>query len=337
MALPLLLLLLLALTALGHGVLLLSRTELRATWAFHHAERAVRAARAGAHVGLEDLEIDLDRREKGLGMPVASGESEDGLVFRSTLRWLGPEFFLLESFGGSRGWEGERRLAWVGWSLNPGARIGAFRGSYEVGGGITSQLGSLLEDEEFLEAPESWGSEVCRGYRTTLDSLFAHGPPPTISAPNPVEPVDSGPGAAIPPLGLLTGSLLLSRSGSTPSESGILEIQGGACPEEGRPTFVGTEGSLRIQGGGTCGLLVAGGDLRLGRDARIQGIALVGGDLILEPGARFHGMARIRGGIHLADGAVLGAQACPALWALDHLQELQEPLLLPHASRLNGF
>jgi hypothetical protein len=63
----------------------------------------------------------------------------------------------------------------------------------------------------------------------------------------------------------------------------------------------------------------------------------VGGDLLLEDGARFHGMARIRGGVHLSAGAFMVGRACPALWVLDRIPVLQEPLILPQAGPLTGY
>ncbi len=39
----------------------------------------------------------------------------------------------------------------------------------------------------------------------------------------------------------------------------------------------GSEGSLSLDGGRSCGLLVVAGDLRLSGDAAFQGLALVGG------------------------------------------------------------
>ncbi len=211
MALPLLLLLLLALTALGQGTLLLARRELQTVWAFRHALRAGQAAEAALRVGPGVGEVGDMERIPWEGVPVGSGESEDGLVFRSVLRWLDQEFFLLEGTGSSRGWKGERRRARVGWSLFPKARLGALTAGGETGGGLSREGGGLLEAGGFFGAPEDWGTAICAGYRAVLDSLFPAGPPPSVGPLAAPDLGDSGAGASIPPLGLLSGSQLLEE------------------------------------------------------------------------------------------------------------------------------
>lgn len=136
LALPLLLLLLMALSAFGHSVLLLSRRELQATWAYRHLARAEAAAEIGLRLAWA---IPLDSRT--LRVPwveevLVHGETEDGLLYRGTRRWLNSEFFLVEGIGRSRGWEGEQRTAWVGWTRAPTIRVRAFLTAIEPGTAI---------------------------------------------------------------------------------------------------------------------------------------------------------------------------------------------------------
>jgi len=311
MALPLLLLLLLALTALGHGTLLLARGELHATWAFRHAVRAEKAAEAAIQMGLGEKDAFGRERVPWVGISLAGGESEDGLIFRSTLRWWDREYFLVEGSGGSRGWEGERRQAWVGWSLDPVVRVGALLAGGELGGGLSREAGSVLESGGFFEAPEGWSPEICEGYRAVLDSLFPGGPPLPIGPLSEPEPAGTESGTSIPTLGLLSGFELLERAGS----GGLSAVLPGGpdqgCPSGGQPVLEG--------------------------DARFQGLALVGGKLELEGEASFEGMVRVRGGVRMGPGAEFQARSCPVLWALQNLPELLEPVMLPHARKLSGY
>lgn len=337
MALPVLLLLLLALTALGHGTLLLARRELNAVWAFRHVLRAGKAAEAALRVGLREGEIVANERVRWMGHPLASGESEDGLIYRSVVRWLDHEFFLLEGSGGSRGWGGERRRAWVGWSLFPEARLGAFVAGIELGGGFRQEGRGTLEGNGFFEAPEDWADPLCAGYQAVLDSLFPGGALPPVGPLAAPELDDSGPGASLPSLGLLTGSHLLEElRGGVPTPQPLQDSTRG-CPGEEGPVFDGTDGSMSFDEGRICGLLVVAGDLRLGGDVRFQGLALVGGDLILEGNSLLEGMVRVRKDIRLTEGAVLRPRSCPVLWALEGLPDLQRPLILHEGATLTGF
>lgn len=340
MALPLMLLLLLALTALGHGALLLSMRELQATWAFRHAVRAGEAAQAGAWLAIQEGVAPPEDRAPWAPNVLVSGETSDGVRYGAVLRWLDGELFLLEGIGGSRGWVGERRMGWTGWSLLPPARLGAFKAAAEVGGGYVLVEEARAESGAFLAPPDGWPEASCSGYREVLDSLFPGGPLPILGGLPDEPPHPSVEGDSIPPLGLLSGTELLERAADAiPSGVGFMpgdSVRG--CPERSEPpVFQGTSGSLHLDGGRLCGILVALGDLRLTGEARVQGLVLVGGDLIMEDGAVLEGMARVRGVLRLGGSALFRSSACPVLWALENLSVLQEPILLPGGSRINGF
>ena len=340
MALPLMLLLLLALTALGHGALLLSMRELQATWAFRHAVRAGEAAQAGAWLAIQEGVAPPEDRAPWAPNVLVSGETSDGVRYGAVLRWLDGELFLLEGIGGSRGWVGERRMGWTGWSLLPPARLGAFKAAAEVGGGYVLGEEARAESGAFLAPPDGWPEASCSGYREVLDSLFPGGTLPILGGLPDEPPHPSVEGDSIPPLGLLSGTELLERAADAiPSGVGFMpgdSVRG--CPERSEPpAFQGTSGSLHLDGGRLCGILVALGDLRLTGEVRVQGLVLVGGDLIMEDGAVLEGMARVRGVLRLGGSALFRSSACPVLWALENLSVLQEPILLPGGSRINGF
>ena len=336
MALPLVLLLLLALTALGHGTLLLARRELSTVWAFRHAIRAGQAAEASLKTDALPEYLFLGQRVPWIGHSLGKAETGDGLKMEKVFRWLDQEFFLLEGTGGSRGWKGERRRALVGWSLDPEARLGAFSAAFEVGGGPGQGSDVVATDVDLLGPPEAWPEDVWGECQVVLDSIFPGGPIPS-TGPLVEQPhEDSGAGASIPPLGLLTGSRLLDLAWSGGSGTHSPQDLDRGCPMQS-PVLEGTGGSRILSGGRVCGLLVVEGDLILRGDARFQGLALVGGDLVLEDGAVLEGMARIRGGLLLKDKGTLISRACPVIWSLKGLPELQQLLAFPDGAKLTAF
>lgn len=133
MALPLVLILLLALTTLGHGALVLSQREVQASAAFRDLARAEKAAEVGLRLA-QALPLDpLEDRKPWVFQPLLNGELPDGLTYSATRRWIDEEFFVLEGRGGVKGWPGHRTVASVGWALHPGFRVSSFLTAVEVG------------------------------------------------------------------------------------------------------------------------------------------------------------------------------------------------------------
>jgi hypothetical protein len=107
-------LLMLGLAALGHGALLLSLRELESTWAYRNLLRAQAAAELGLHLASRIPPEPEAARPLWRVIPLAEGETEDGLRYTVERRWLSSEVYLLESHGGLRGWKGERVVRWIG-------------------------------------------------------------------------------------------------------------------------------------------------------------------------------------------------------------------------------
>lgn len=336
MALVLMLLILLALTALGHGTLLLARREILTARSFHHAVRAGQAAQAAILAGVEAWEIVAAEGPPGIEIPLSSGETDGGLRYGSLLRWLDREFFVVLGRGGSRGWGGERRLAWVGWRLHPGARLGALAGGLELGGAATLEVGGGVDSSDFLTPPEGW-SEVCEPFDPVLDSIFSGKSLPPVAPLQPFLLPDSGPGAGIPSLGLLSGTLLLESADEGPEILGRFDPFSWGCPGGAGSGFLASGEDLSLDRGQTCGLLVAAGDLKLGEGARFQGMALVGGTLSVGRGAVFEGMARVGMGLRVWGGGLVRVRACPAIWALEGASRLRVPLVPVSGGIISGY
>ncbi|MGW8267743.1 MAG: hypothetical protein ACWGSQ_15365 [Longimicrobiales bacterium] len=339
MALPLLLILLPALTLLGQGALLLARTEILASTAFLHAMQADLAADGAISRAMEDLGGLEGPRVRGVSTPLSSGWVDTNLWQATSLRWLSSEFFLLEGRGRRRGWPGVRVKGALGWALDPVTRVGSFRAGLELGGELSVGPGAEATAAYPLSLPTGWNSGDCAAYAAELDSLFSQW---TLPLAVPLPPRDSVEGEAplkIPPLGLFQGGMLLDLALETGSLStGTLPPSADSgCPDSEEALLVGSDSDLEIRERRTCGLVVVEGDLRIEGSGRIQGVALVGGSLILRGSGMFEGLARVRGSVRVEESAKILVSTCPAVRALSQTPSLLKPLLLPGASRIPIF
>ncbi len=336
LALPLLLLLLLALSAFGHGALLLARRELQAVWAYGHFARAKAAAEIGLRLAWSVPHDSAGARPPLVEQDLVDGQTEDGLQYRGTRRWLDTEFFLLEGIGGSRGWVGEYRSGWIGWTMVPAKRIQAFLAALEAGESVEGMGDPDPPGLKSATLPEDWPGGACESYEPLLDSLLLEWSPLAFTINEPEEERGTRPGSSIPGLGPLSGTALLSLSTEAMTLEGRSRLDAPlGCPDSGGPVLTGTAGDLRLDGGRLCGLLLVGGSLELGGSATFQGLALVGGDMILRGRAKVEGMARVRNRFFRRDEAAFRASFCPVLRALDQIPSLRHPILVGPAGPMD--
>lgn len=337
MVMAALLLLLLSLALLGHGALLLAEREFQSVRAFQHAVRAGFAAEGAAArvAGSTGLRVDPRVRDSIVRFPM--GWSDEGLWREGSLRWLGPEMFLVEGVGMSRGWPGARRVGAVGWAMDPAARIADFGAAVELGGRMTRSPGAAVVAPDPLQLPLGWDSLVCDPFRKALDSIFSGSMRPLAAPLPPLGSTPSGGGSSIPQLGLFTGDELLARGGS-PALTGALGLgPSSGCPPSGESVYWSTDSDLILRDSHVCGLLVVEGDLHLRGMSLVQGLILVGGKVILTGSSRLDGMARVGESLQLEDSAILHWSGCSALRALSQAGPLLEPLVLSGASRIPLF
>lgn len=339
MALPIVLLILVALTAFGHGALMLSLRELKATWAFRNLVRGGEAAEMGLRLAWELPPEPTEDRSPWVPRPLLSGETEEGHLYQVSRRWLNEEFFLLEATGGVRGWEGVREMAWLGWTLNPGARLRSFLGMLEVGGDVgPADDGNLLQ-EGFRDLPEGWSTLDCREYQSLIDSISLEGAPPGWARSPRESDGTMSRTDDVPSLGSLSGAEILRRiagQGGTRNRTSTMD-RVRRCPGSSKPMVLwGSSGDLTVREGRICGLVVTAGDLRMEGGAALQGIALVGGDLTLLDQARIEGAAKVGGSISIQKDALFRASACSTLRALAELPTLRTPVHLPIGSSIKG-
>lgn len=339
-ALPVLLLLVLALAALSHGVLVLAQDALRSA----RAGAAVAQARVAAEVGVVEASSSwAGWSGSPLAMWDARTAAEGGLGararYRVRLRSLGPEFRLLEGEGRVEPEGVTRRVARVVWTLDPVVRVGAALAAAEVGGRVRIESGSTVSGHGVDLFPDGWPPGVCDPYRQALDSLFpARLIPATASLPVADRPR--------PGTGLLSLDTLLTRAdvtlGPTARVSPAPEVEDGACvaapsnwgdpgdpsgPCGGRLPLVAATGSLVMEGGEGQGILAVAGDLRVAAGARFAGVVLVAGRLEVDGAARIEGLARMGGDLDVRGGGTIAGRGCPALRALEAAPGLREPIL----------
>jgi hypothetical protein len=341
MALPLVLLILMALTALGHGALLLALDQEAASRASGATSQARLMAEAGIRAALRAYGDTLPTRPSTL----MEGSSADAR-FRVQARPLAREVFWLEGIGNAALSPGgpqrvEDRVGRLAWSLSPTERLVQLRAAVEYGGVLDAAAGAIstetARDAGFLVAPRG-----CLDRRPVLDTaMLGRVLPASARVQVPFT-------EAVPPLGYLGLDSLLARVPGraqgivTPSPS----VLGGVCqtgelnwgspgdpagPCGGVRVALVATGDLYLAGGQGQGLLVVRGNLRLGAGVRFAGLVIVGGDLVLDGGATLEGVVRAKGSVQLSGSSRVLASLCSALLATEAAPALRRPLELPGA------
>lgn len=321
-ALPFVLLLLLALTGLAHGGLALSRGGAVLARARSARLRAGLLAEGALRVAEAEL-YGLDRKRlppPGEARSWAGLSPAPGLETRIVHRRLGPEWHLLEAAATARTpWgrarEGTARVAWI---LDPLARIARVRAALEHGGRLVTGEGSVLDGSSFSEPPKGSPAGACAPYRSAIDAAVVGG------GVREAEPLPVGPDATAAPagspdayartpgIGLLSGSALAAL------------VEGG-----GGTGGTAVSGGLTLEGVERDGILVVAGDLSLRDGSSLGGVVLVGGDLELAQGSRILGWARVRGGVRLGRGTRIRGSGCAVGLALDRAFPRATPVFPP--------
>jgi hypothetical protein len=349
-ALIVVLLLLLALTALGHGVFVLALQEASASRASRAvvqarlmAEGAVRRAlRAGAGDTIPQTD----------GRPVLLAEgSASGTRFRVELRRVAPELYFVQGTGAAAINPGgpERVVHEVGrvvWVLSPLERLRAQTAAVEFGAGLDDPSAQVQSSAAGEAGP--FDSPIgCRDRSAVIDSALAGRFFP------PARSVSLIPGR-IPALGFLEQDSLLARVqervSGTVTPGPVVEL--GQCVQSalnwGTPSEAGSicaarrvalasEGTLTLSGGEGQGLLLVRGDLHLVGSARFHGLVLVAGNLTLDEQAHLEGIARVAGRVRVQGGSLFVGRLCPALLALEAAIQLRRPSQLPGSGWIRVF
>jgi hypothetical protein len=356
MAIPLTLLLLLALTGLAHGALILTRQQVLAAHASARYLQASLAAEGGVREVLRGWVAG------SIAIPTRPAESRilrsrlpGGARYEVVIRRLSSEIVLLDAVGQSATAPGERRIARVVWSLDPRRRVREFRAALEYGQDAVAVEGTLLNGGLVTSPPPHWDPVVCAPYALPLVQLYPTGSvaDALYRAELSADAGDVGAGSSHPPaleVGPLDLGALRRRSDVFlgGSSTTTLTMSGGCDPGSPRdwgsplepmgicgnhfPLVTSTSG-LALDGAGQ-GVLLVLGDLELASGASFYGVALVAGDLTLRTGARISGFARVGGRAILEEGAGVVASGCVGLRAFDLSRGLKAPLPVPGGSWL---
>jgi hypothetical protein len=314
----------LALFALGHGMLTLSLGELAAS---HSAARYV-GARAGADAArarlLTESEVAwLDSVAVGAERafaPETLGRTESvGLVRRLTR-----ESWWVEGVG--RHGVAEARIASLAWALDPLERVLDLEAIVTIGAGAPVEVRGALDASAPTMLDPPLTAADCAPWSTALEVRHSSDP---FAALGLLPVADS-----LPHLGLLDFSALLGDASVTVSGVGTpapFESFGACVRSEpwnwGDPArpwgacgdflpLRGSRGPIEMSAGAGQGVLVVDGDVVLSGGARFHGLVVASGALRLEDDAAFEGMALAAGGVYVASGAAVRGSACAAARAL---------------------
>ena len=321
-ALVFVLLVMLAIFALGHGALASALGELAAS---HTVARQleVRAAAEAA--------VSLALREPGgawmdsiaVGQMRALGSRTVGRAAAApNLRRIGREAWLAEGEG-RLGPRARARTATLVWAMDPLTRVTALGGAVNVGWSATVSVAGAVDASAPTRVDPPLAAGDCAPWLRELGAHYLAAPLATAALlPDTATDVS---------LGLLDLDILLTLAEATVAGVGTpapVERLGACVTDEpwgwGDPDRPGSPcgphlpvraslGDLTVQGGVGQGMLVVDGDLTLTAAARYYGLVVVRGALRLQDGASLEGLALALGGATVAPNARIIASAC---WAV---------------------
>lgn len=339
LAIPLALLLLVALGLLGAGLLVLAERE--ATTA--RASVAVARTRVAAQgvVAVAGDGLTRDTLPAGLLWRPAQvlGGRSHGLQFGAEVRPLGGEWTLLSGWARIGTVRPPVEAARMLWALRPLARIGATPAVLVHGGALVEAGDAVVDGSDLLSEGEGGSGTACAPYRSRLDSVF---PVPWLPPSLRVDATTD----SLPSLGLLgPGALrarVADRIAGTLSPQPV--VDSGVCadapdnwgsptdpegPCGGRRVTRYASGDITLEGGEGQGLVLVEGSLTLRGGAVLAGLVVVRDTLRLGSGARITGLVRVGGPVVLGSGSLIRGRACPALLALEAAPALSKPVVVP--------
>jgi hypothetical protein len=313
----------LALFAIGHGLLGLSLGELAASRAGTRLFESSAAAASAVNLvlaapgppWLDSVPVGGERAAVSRPLGRAAGSAN---VWR-----LSAESWWVEGTG--RVGTTEARAARLAWGMDPLTRVLALRGAITIGLGAPVTIAGGVDASAPTAIDPPMDPTACDPWITRLDAHYAL---------EPLAAVATLVADTLPSLGMLDFANLLDAAVVTlaanvsPSPSEAL----GACvitepsnwgdPERPwRPcgqhfALRRSVGSLTMNGGSGQGVLVVDGDLVLDAGARFYGFVIASGALRVESGGELVGMSIATGGAAIAAGGVMRASACWAVRAL---------------------
>ena len=346
------LLLLLAITGVGHTLVMMTRSELFVSRARWEVLTRRLAAEAGLDLTIRGMMVS-DSIPRGEWVPMGSAAVPPRARYEARAVRLSPEVLLIQSAAWLDTEPGRDRHVGLYWAMDPMARFSAARGVIESGRLAQVEAGSVVDPSVIHETPIPWPDAFCDRFRPDVDALFTHGLSPrgelhedpraelgSQAVSGAVEP-------RLPSLGLLGHDALMEGAelevSGTVSPAPIDRFGRCAVPNStnwGAPTdtsdpciayrpLVKSEGSLIVDGGQGQGVLLIAGDAIFRSAARYYGLVLVAGDLEITEESEIHGLVRVRGVVSLRGRSRIVGSACAVLSALGAAEQLRELASIP--------
>lgn len=337
--LPVLLLLIVAVTLLGHGALVLAQAHLDVSI----VGRALLTARLSAEAGV--IQAMADSANWRLSAPKWRSQAvHDGALgpfgrFEVSVTRIDEELALWVGTGQHAAHAGTYRVGRLAWRLAPARRLAAAEAVVMSGGTLSTEVTATVDGSDLNSPPFDWTEEDCASFTESVASAVPSG----MLDPWAAAAVDFG---AVPPLGLLAWAELADRSRNvrpgmiTPGPtdfSGVCRVE--LTTNWGDPSRAGdcrdhfvvvtTLGDLTLAGGAGQGVLAVDGSLRLEGAHRFLGVVLVAGDLKMAQGARIEGLVRTGGSVSLSDSSRIVGSGCAVMAALAGLDALRRPVVIP--------
>ncbi len=221
------LLLLLAVTGVGHTLLLITRSEFfisRARWDVLTRRLAAETGRGLTSRGMTGID-SLPRWE---WVSIGSAAVPPRARYEARAVQLSREVLLIHSEGRLDTEPGRDRQVGLYWAMDPVARFSAARGILESGGPVQVGAGSMVDPSLIHETPAPWPEAFCDRFSSDVDKLFVYGISPQgelhedLRAELGREAVSGAVEARLPSLGLLGHDKLL--------EGADVEVSGTISP-----------------------------------------------------------------------------------------------------------
>ena len=342
-AIPLILMVLLAATALGHLLHYLALQELKVA----RAERDLLIARLAAEGGVRAVAgsaVGVFAAIPVGDSAVMEGAHGEWGGYRVAAHRLTRELYLLAGEGRVDG-VARTKAGRLTWALDPGARLAALPGAVAFRAHAAVTDSALIAGDRVTAAPLVWNATECAPHLPLADSLFPQGrvaesgswvPPVSMLEPARRQrlAVDLNP----PSLNLGALSLqdleeLADITLGVPGGSTRVHL-GSGCPATAagswgtplNPTgscgaylpVVVVRGSLEVTGGEGQGVLVVDGGASFSGNSTFAGLVLAAGAVRLADDVQVAGWIRSGDRVLLQDRARMEGSACAGLRALSH-------------------
>ena len=168
------LLLLLAVTGVGHTLLVMTRSEFfvsRARWDMLTRRLAAEMGRsltASAMTGTDSLPW-------GGWVPMGSGAVPPRARYDARVVRLSREVFLILAEGSLDPEPGRDRQVGLYWAMDPVARYAAARGILESRRPAQVEAGSMVDPSQIHDTPAPWPEASCIRFAPDVDTLFVYG------------------------------------------------------------------------------------------------------------------------------------------------------------------